>query len=548
MGVRSRRRAKLIDAETFHKTRQSGNKDQGDALDLRSQSHTRREHFVDKDLTPQYIASNRAPKSASVAFNVDGVGRKDGRSANANGTVQGVTYNARGRRTGERGVAICERCGRCDNCGGYAVIITRKAGMNGRHANFGEPRGEGCTGHQKMGPGYNCEHFGKDRSPRRPRDRRAAENSAQASPRRLAGARNDQRHGDNETRCATAYGRAPAARPEGLRRPWDGGDQNDTADRRNGYGTEQRTDCHARGGGYRDDDHHQRGDKIAAGLAPRQTHILAQSSVKGRGRGTDPAWDYPSLPQTLRGQRWQPDNGATAARNSAPNGRQDAKHAREEQGRGEISASKNRAGDVERKPAGGRGEWHGTRPRHGESGAEIGGHDGRLRMHHHQLAEHRFSRKGVGDPDGQGRRRGHAEIGKQYYDDPSREQLHDARSTAVGSKALPASTLSTSPNPKNPLDEMKGFGPGDGGWGDRVEGRRQQQLINRKREASMVTEADEPETLQPSAPSAPVPSAGNSISPPRLRRTVNPVAVGGTWLTDKNVQAQWCCFCLLFLH
>lgn len=89
----------------------------------------------------------------------------------------------------------------------------------------------------------------------------------------------------------------------------------------------------------------------------------------------------------------------------------------------------------------------------------------------------------------------------------------------------PRSAHSRSPTSRQiALGKMSGFGPGDGGWGERVEGRRQQRLLQRNREgASMVAEVDESgkiQTVAPSAPAAPVAGHHQAVSPPRLRRLV----------------------------
>ena len=81
-------------------------------------------------------------------------------------------------------------------------------------------------------------------------------------------------------------------------------------------------------------------------------------------------------------------------------------------------------------------------------------------------------------------------------------------------------TLS-SPNAESPLGKMAGFGNGDGGWSDRVEERRQKQLLHRNRGAVRMAEVGDSGVIQPSAPVGPMPAVGQTISPTRLRRLVN---------------------------
>ncbi|CAM9174356.1 unnamed protein product [Ectocarpus sp. 12 AP-2014] len=79
-------------------------------------------------------------------------------------------------------------------------------------------------------------------------------------------------------------------------------------------------------------------------------------------------------------------------------------------------------------------------------------------------------------------------------------------------------------NSSAPLGKMSGFGQGDGGWSERVEGRRQRQLEQRGRLArSMVAEVNgDSGRIEPL--SAAPPAAGHhhhqAVSPPRLRRLV----------------------------
>ncbi|CAB1098650.1 unnamed protein product [Ectocarpus sp. CCAP 1310/34] len=102
---------------------------------------------------------------------------------------------------------------------------------------------------------------------------------------------------------------------------------------------------------------------------------------------------------------------------------------------------------------------------------------------------------------------------------------------AVAGRVAPLPTSSTrgarnrSPvNSSAPLGKMSGFGQGDGGWSERVEGRRQRQLEQRGRLArSMVAEVNgDSGRIEPL--SAAPPAAGHqhhqAVSPPRLRRLV----------------------------
>ncbi|CBJ31186.1 hypothetical protein Esi_0238_0002 [Ectocarpus siliculosus] len=102
---------------------------------------------------------------------------------------------------------------------------------------------------------------------------------------------------------------------------------------------------------------------------------------------------------------------------------------------------------------------------------------------------------------------------------------------AVAGRVAPLPTKSTraarnrSPvNSSAPLGKMSGFGQGDGGWSERVEGRRQRQLEQRGRLArSMVAEVNgDSGRIEPL--SAAPPAAGHhhhqAVSPPRLRRLV----------------------------
>ena len=78
----------------------------------------------------------------------------------------------------------------------------------------------------------------------------------------------------------------------------------------------------------------------------------------------------------------------------------------------------------------------------------------------------------------------------------------------------------SSPNAESPLGNMTGFGNGDGGWSDRVEERRQRQLLQRSRGAVRVAEVGGSGVIQPSAPVGRMQAAGQAISPTRLRRLV----------------------------
>ena len=104
-----------------------------------------------------------------------------------------------------------------------------------------------------------------------------------------------------------------------------------------------------------------------------------------------------------------------------------------------------------------------------------------------------------------------------------------AEGEAAGTAASPRtsrSPQSLSPTSKQiSLGKMSGFGPGDGGWSERVESRRRQRLVQRSRGgASMVAEIDgsgKIQTVVPSAPTAPVAGHHQAVSPPRLRRLVH---------------------------
>lgn len=80
---------------------------------------------------------------------------------------------------------------------------------------------------------------------------------------------------------------------------------------------------------------------------------------------------------------------------------------------------------------------------------------------------------------------------------------------------------SASPSRQNPLEQMGGFGRGDGGWQERVEERRRQQLQERQKGVSVKHgEVDGRGGIQPSAPGGHVPPSAHAVSPPRLRRIV----------------------------
>lgn len=76
------------------------------------------------------------------------------------------------------------------------------------------------------------------------------------------------------------------------------------------------------------------------------------------------------------------------------------------------------------------------------------------------------------------------------------------------------------------LEKMSGFGPGDRGWSERVENRRQQKLEQRHRaSASVVAEVNNDsgkiEPLTPTAPASSFDGHHQAVSPPRLRRLVH---------------------------
>lgn len=91
----------------------------------------------------------------------------------------------------------------------------------------------------------------------------------------------------------------------------------------------------------------------------------------------------------------------------------------------------------------------------------------------------------------------------------------------------PRSPQSRSPaNKPINLEKMSGFGPGDRGWSERVENRRQQQLAQRNRgSASVVAEINHDsgkiEPLTPTAPAASFDGHHQAVSPPRLRRLLH---------------------------
>ncbi len=103
---------------------------------------------------------------------------------------------------------------------------------------------------------------------------------------------------------------------------------------------------------------------------------------------------------------------------------------------------------------------------------------------------------------------------------------HAGAAALLPTSRAPRNAYSQSPTRKKiVLGKMSGFGPGDGGWSERVEGRRQQRLLQRNRGgASMVAEVDESgkiQTVAPSAPAAPIAGHHQAVSPPRLRRLVH---------------------------
>lgn len=125
-----------------------------------------------------------------------------------------------------------------------------------------------------------------------------------------------------------------------------------------------------------------------------------------------------------------------------------------------------------------------------------------------------------------GRQRG--EGGGRSAGVTSRLEAQDAPAAAAPSTSRsPGSEKSRSPsNNQISLGKMSGFGPGDRGWSERVEKRRQQQLAQRNRAvASTVAEVDNDSgkiqpILTPTAPAASFDGHQQAMSPPRLRRLV----------------------------
>lgn len=112
----------------------------------------------------------------------------------------------------------------------------------------------------------------------------------------------------------------------------------------------------------------------------------------------------------------------------------------------------------------------------------------------------------------------------------SQPEARDDTGTAAASPTprSPRTAHSRSPTTNNPisLGKMSGFGPGDRGWSERVENRRQQQLAQRNRaSASVVAEVNNDsgkiEPLTPTAPAASFDGHHQAVSPPRLRRLVH---------------------------
>lgn len=151
---------------------------------------------------------------------------------------------------------------------------------------------------------------------------------------------------------------------------------------------------------------------------------------------------------------------------------------------------------------------------------------------------------------------GKAPSGEKVYPMPSHDRHHAGRQRERGeggadhrgrhglrASAPPAdATASTPRSPRNRsppnnelcLEKMSGFGQGDGGWSERVEGRRQQQLAQLSRGAMTLAAKVNGDSgkVQPLTPSAPPASrAGHhhqAVSPPRLRRFVRAeVCTGG---------------------
>ena len=107
-----------------------------------------------------------------------------------------------------------------------------------------------------------------------------------------------------------------------------------------------------------------------------------------------------------------------------------------------------------------------------------GEHDAEC-AYHTPYARRRYgTRAGGGSVSPQGRRR-KPDHGRKRDDGTSSP-------IKVSSPRGPSMPALSSPNAESPLGNMTGFGNGDGGWSDRVEERRQRQLLQRNRGAVRV--------------------------------------------------------------
>lgn len=198
-----------------------------------------------------------------------------------------------------------------------------------------------------------------------------------------------------------------------------------------------------------------------------------------------------------------------------------------------ISGGRDRSRDWPREGRQGRKDWAAAEAAPGRRGNGRGGGGGDG-AHTRPPDQHRSlsTKKGPGDagglvPNHPQRRRERAEGDGYGLKGSSGASAVAGRVAALPTKSTRGARNRSPVNSSAPLGKMSGFGQGDGGWSERVEGRRQQQLEQRGRlSRSRVAEVNgDSGRIQPLSAAPPAAGLGGNhhhqaVSPPRLRRLV----------------------------